>query len=325
MKTWISIGFALTGFVPSLFGADAKVDFAKDIQPIFQKRCTECHGPEKQKGKLRLDSKEAAFKGGKDGPVITPGNAEKSELYRRITLPKGDDDVMPNEGELLTKAQTDLFRDWINQGATWTESASAKADPSASLGAALPADFKPSANEVKAIARFAESGIDIRPIAANVNWREVNFRLHGTNITDATLAPLKDIAGLIHLNLAGTKVTDAGLDHLKGLTNLLRLHLELTQITDAGLARLKSLKNLTYLNLYGTQVTDAGLEHLKGLTHLKNLYVWQTKVTEAGVANLKKALPGVDISTGWEIESLVKKEEKEKSKEKDKEKAEEKK
>src|SRR4030095_9423082 len=121
MKRLLLLISSIAGMATGLGGAEAKVDFAKDIQPILQKRCIECHGPDKQKGKLRLDSKEAAFKGGKEGPVIMPGNAEKSELYRRITLPKGDDDVMPNEGELLTKAQTDLVRDWINQGAAWIE------------------------------------------------------------------------------------------------------------------------------------------------------------------------------------------------------------
>src|SRR5919108_5711949 len=100
---------------------EGKVDFAKDIHPILQQSCVKCHGPEKQKGKLRLDSKEAAFKGGKEGAVIVAGDAAKSELYRRITLPEGDDDIMPNEGDPLTKAQTDLFREWINQGADWPE------------------------------------------------------------------------------------------------------------------------------------------------------------------------------------------------------------
>ena len=47
------------------------VDFVKEIQPIFQKSCIECHGPDKQKGKLRLDNKEAALKGGEDGPAAT--------------------------------------------------------------------------------------------------------------------------------------------------------------------------------------------------------------------------------------------------------------
>src|SRR5437899_375697 len=44
-----------------LHAAENKVDFAKDIQPILEQTCIKCHGPEKQKGKLRLDSKEAAM------------------------------------------------------------------------------------------------------------------------------------------------------------------------------------------------------------------------------------------------------------------------
>jgi hypothetical protein len=237
-------------------------------------------------------------------------NAEKSEIYRRIILPKGNDDVMPNEGEPLTKAQTDLIRDWINQGAVWPEGAVAKEVP-APPGPALPANFKPGANEPKAIASLAQLGVEVRPIAMNLNWKEANFRMQGTGITDTVLAPLKDVASLIDLNLAGTKITDAGLDNLKGLTNLTRLHLELTAITDAGLAKLKGLTNLTYLNLYSTPVTDAGLEHLKGLRQLKTLFVWQTKVTEAGVANLKKALPNLEITTGWDMGAVAKKPEKE--------------
>src|ERR1700756_4419633 len=66
----------------------ATVDFLKDIQPIFQDACVKCHGPEKQKGDLRLDLKAAAFKGGKDGAVIVAGQADKSDLYRRVTLPE---------------------------------------------------------------------------------------------------------------------------------------------------------------------------------------------------------------------------------------------
>src|SRR5579863_3016668 len=99
----------------------AQVDFTKEVQPIFQNACLKCHGPEKQKGGLRLDSKAAALKGGKDGVAIVPGAADKSDLYRRVTLPATNDDVMPSQGDLLTKAQTDLIRDWINQGANWPE------------------------------------------------------------------------------------------------------------------------------------------------------------------------------------------------------------
>src|SRR5206468_7819245 len=216
--------------------------------------------------------------------------------------------------------QTDLIRDWINQGAEWPETALARGSEPTNPLAGLPADFKPAANEAKAAAKIAQLGVDIRPIAMNTHWTEANFRPQGTNVTDLSVAPLKDISSLTDLNLAGTKITDAGLAAIEGLTYLTRLHLELTPITDAGLAHLKKLTNLNYLNLYGTAVTDAGLEHLKGLRSLKHLYVWQTKVTEAGAKNLKAVLPNLEISTGAELNVAAKKEEGEKTDEKKEEK-----
>lgn len=284
--------------------ADKKVDFVKEIQPILEKSCLQCHGPEKQKGGLRLDTKESALKGGKDAVSITPGDAAKSDLYHRITLPKDDDDVMPSKGDLLTKTQTDLIRDWINQGANWPAGVVAKSSEAGEAdGQGEPAklaDYKPSAAELKAIANFEGLGVSVRPLAQNMNWREANFRSVGTNANDASVAPLKDILGLMDLNLSGTKITDAGLASIKGLTNLTHLHLEHTAIGDAGLANLKGMANLEYLNLFDTKVTDAGLENLKGLARLKNLHVWQTKVTDAGVADLQKVLPKLSIDRGWE-------------------------
>src|SRR2546423_11149270 len=219
MKTFSPIAAGLLLAMNWHASAETKVDFSKEIQPILQQTCVKCHGPEKQKGKLRLDSKEAAFKGGRDGVVITAGDAEKSELYRRIILPKGNDDVMPNEGEPLTKAQTDLFRDWINQGAVWPDQVVAKEAAAAPAGPALPADFKPGPAGPKAIGALAQRGVEVRPIAMNTVWREVNFRLLGTNITDAAIAPVKDITSLVSLNLGATKITDAGLSNVKGVTN----------------------------------------------------------------------------------------------------------
>src|SRR5687767_13758813 len=86
--------------------ADDKVDFAKSIQSIFEKRCLECHGPSKQKGDLRLDTKEAALKGGgSDVKAIVPGKPEESDMFKRISLPAGHDDIMPSKGDPLTKEQ----------------------------------------------------------------------------------------------------------------------------------------------------------------------------------------------------------------------------
>lgn len=287
----------------------ATVDFVKDIQPILQDSCVKCHGPEKQKGDLRLDSKAAAFKGGKDGQVIIAGQADKSDLYHRVILPDGSDDIMPPKGSPLTKKQTDLIKDWINQGAVWPDGAVAKSEeatPTVNSVFAGMTPIKTTSAETSAIAKLSASGIEVRPVAMNLNWRETSFRALGAKANDTAVAPLKDIANLVELNLAGTKITDAGLQNIAGLTNLITLHLELTGITDAGLAHLKNLQHLSYLNLYGTGVTDKGLEQLKELRNLKHLYLWQTKVTANGAADLQKTLPTVMISRGWENEPAAK-------------------
>src|SRR4051812_24304466 len=61
---------------------DRSVDFAKEIQPIFEAHCYACHGPEQQKNGLRLDSRAAALAGGDSGPAILPGNSSKSRLIQ---------------------------------------------------------------------------------------------------------------------------------------------------------------------------------------------------------------------------------------------------
>ena len=311
MKRIILAGVSSVIALASAAGADTKVDFVKDIQPIFAKSCIQCHGPEKQKGDLRLDSKEAAMKGGKDGVVIVAGQADKSDLYRRITLEPGSDDIMPSKGEPLTKAQTDLIKEWINAGAVWPEGVVAKTTEDAGpvspfVGLTV---IKPTSGEAGAVAKLEAAGVMARPVAMNLVWREANFRSQGTNVTDATIAPVKDILTLVDLNLGGTKITDSGLQHIANLTNLITLHLEHTGITDAGLAHFKKLTHLAYLNLFDTKVTDKGLEQLKGMANLKSIYLWQTKVTAEGATNLQAALPKLMISRGWENEPGAKKEE----------------
>lgn len=297
----------LSAAVWPLAAAD-KVDFARDIKPILEKSCVECHSAEKIKGKLRLDTKELAFKGGSSGEVIIPGKSGESELFRRISLPKGDDDVMPPEGEPLAKAQQDLIKAWIDQGAHWPDGLAIKGGEGAKPKPAGPrlAPVKPTGAEQKAFAELEKLGHPVRPIAMDSDWRYGNFRGIDAETAAKVLPLLKDMKTLTDLNLSGAKLTDAQLASLAGDANLTRLHLENTPVTDAGLAHIKGLKNLVYLNLFNTAVTDKGLQQLTGLTNLQKLYVFETKVTDAGVAALKKALPNVEIIQGWKLEDLAK-------------------
>ena len=93
------------------------VDFARDIQPIFEKYCYECHGQSKGRARLRLHAPELIRRGGQSGPVILPGKSHDSELIRRV-LDENDDDRMPLDKDPLPAPTIAVLRAWIDQGLT---------------------------------------------------------------------------------------------------------------------------------------------------------------------------------------------------------------
>ncbi|HVY70690.1 MAG TPA: c-type cytochrome domain-containing protein [Verrucomicrobiae bacterium] len=114
------VSFAADVDVSKLPPASAKtgVTYEADIKPIFEKSCFKCHGAEKQKGKLRLDSLEATMKGGEDGKVIEAGKSAKSGLVIAVARLDADSAMPPEDkGKPLTAEQVGLIRAWIDQGA----------------------------------------------------------------------------------------------------------------------------------------------------------------------------------------------------------------
>lgn len=111
--TWI-------GYGPLLWAADPAVVFVRDVQPIFQRACLRCHGPEKQKGEFRVDIRQITLQGGESyAPNIVPGKSADSPLIRFVA---GTGDlVMPPEGDRLTAAEIEMLRRWIDQGAKWPD------------------------------------------------------------------------------------------------------------------------------------------------------------------------------------------------------------
>lgn len=98
------------------------VSFERDIKPIFDHSCIKCHGPEKSKARLRLDTLANVLKGSEDGKVVRPGDSAKSLLVKTIAQ-VGDPDLWmpPEENKFdlkpLSKEQIGLIRAWIDQGA----------------------------------------------------------------------------------------------------------------------------------------------------------------------------------------------------------------
>jgi ankyrin repeat protein len=91
------------------------VDYVKDVKPLLDKNCYECHGREKQQAGLRLDLRQNALRGGDYGPVIVPGKSAESKIIRKLVDGDGGDQ-MPPDSE-LTAAEIGLLRAWIDQGA----------------------------------------------------------------------------------------------------------------------------------------------------------------------------------------------------------------
>ncbi|HET7220037.1 MAG TPA: PSD1 and planctomycete cytochrome C domain-containing protein [Vicinamibacterales bacterium] len=93
------------------------VDYARDVRPIFEKFCYECHGPKRARGSLRLHTPELILKGGASGSPITPGKSELSLLIRRVLALDGDDQ-MPLDRDPLPQPAVAILRAWIDQGAS---------------------------------------------------------------------------------------------------------------------------------------------------------------------------------------------------------------
>ncbi len=100
--------------------APENVDFFRDVKPLLESRCGDCHRGTKAKGGLRLDGAEFAHKGGDSGPAFEPGNTGNSELLRRVRTADSDE-VMPPKGNRLTESEASLLTRWIEEGASWPE------------------------------------------------------------------------------------------------------------------------------------------------------------------------------------------------------------
>ena len=101
----------------------AEVDFARDIQPILNANCIECHGGVKAKGDVSFvyEDRVINFEGKSGSPVVTPGNVDASEMFYRVTTDDEDDRMPPpDEHDALSEDQVALINEWIEDGAKWS-------------------------------------------------------------------------------------------------------------------------------------------------------------------------------------------------------------
>jgi mono/diheme cytochrome c family protein len=103
--------------------ASQKVDFNKDLLPLFAERCYDCHGDKKQESGYRTDNLADMLKGGDNGPALVISNSAASILVQVLSDTHEDIAAMPKKREKFTPEQIGLVRAWIDQGAEWAGSA----------------------------------------------------------------------------------------------------------------------------------------------------------------------------------------------------------
>jgi hypothetical protein len=306
---------ALAGWLTgAALAAQAPVAFERQVLPLLEQHCFECHRAayadergrlQKPKGGLRLDGRAWIEKGGTNGRVLVPGKSRESELYTRTVLPEDHPDRMPEEGDPLDGREAALLARWIDGGADfggWTGAPrdEAAAEPAAAAALAAPAtrlawietlgrDLRP---PPAALLERAAAGIArIEPIGESGLLR-VEYAGHEAEVDDrrlGALAPIQDQIAI--LVLARAAITDAACRQIARMPRLVHLDLRETKIGDAGVQALAGLGELRHLNLFATAVTDRAVPSLAKLTRLEQLHVWQSSIGEDGVAALGAALP----------------------------------
>lgn len=180
------IGLAALGWAPTAFAATSHppgpTDFNRDIRPLFAKHCTACHGGVKAAGNISFVYRERALTQGKSGqPAIVPGDPNASELYRRIVSSDPDERMpQPDHGPALAEAEITTLRQWIQEGAPWSEHWSfvppqppPTPSPHNPSWASIPADLF-------ILARLDAEGLEPSPAAPPAEWlRRVTLDLIG--------------------------------------------------------------------------------------------------------------------------------------------------
>ncbi len=190
---WAPSSSAATNPLPQ-----SKVDFVREVQPIFQAHCYGCHGPNKQMAGLRLDSKKIAL-----AKVIVAGKSKESALYQRVAG-VGDQARMPMNGEALEPDQIALIRRWIDQGAEWPEDEQS----------AIPE----SQSAIKQHWAFIAPARAALPQVKNVSWvktpidRFILARLEKEGLTPSPEADRATLLRRLSLDLIGLPPTIAEVD-----------------------------------------------------------------------------------------------------------------
>ena len=254
------------------------------IQPILDQKCVSCHNPKKTKGALLLHNYKGIINGGEEGPIISRVSPQKSEMLKRIHLPKDEKKHMPPKAKSqLSKAEIKLIGQWINLGAPENATISdlnlsqdlfASFFPNDETGIYPETGLKP-LNKVL-LDSLIKMGLQVTPIYKTSS----QLRISTINVPDfndqSAALLLMALDHIVDLDLGQTRVTDTIFDVLQQLKYLTVLKLNRTTISGNGINKLESLQHLKQINLVNSNFDGTYLEDLYSFPALEKVYLFGT-------------------------------------------------
>lgn len=298
---------------PSVALTDAKL-YEDIVAPIIESRCLQCHSAQKQKGDLRMDTREWLLKGGKSGKLWDHENAGSGILLERIWLPLEAKKHMPPKGKAqLSESEKEILQRWIAAGAPFDKKLTelAVSDSLYQLavgqlgGSEVESNYDFESASSSTIQALNTENRVVSEIAMESPALQGQF-FNSSQFQSAQLQELKKVAEqLVSLDLARMPLSAKDIETIGGFPNLEKLNLSFTPVEGSWLQPLTKLKKLRSLSLSGTLVKPADFKTWQGLGSLQQLYVWQTPGNSSDWKTIQQAHPQLLVETGFSGDSIV--------------------
>ncbi|WP_024481477.1 DUF2231 domain-containing protein [Cellulophaga baltica] len=284
---------------------DAEV-FGHLVEPILQNKCGSCHNSSKKKGGLSIADSVSILVGGKNGEILIPGDANNSEILKRVLLDPHDDNFMPPEGKTpLTEEEIAILTYWIENAKAGFSTKVAAVETNETITGIASTMLGLSGTSTSQGAEIETPKVALVPDDAIIALQAEGFRLRElafeSGLYEVVLAPNSNVNGtpksmseklekllsikenILWLSLEDNQIADEHIALIAQFPNVQKLKLNDNPLSDAAVTPLIKLENLTSVNLLGTKITSKSIPAFSEMKRLKYAYVWKTNIKKEDV------------------------------------------
>jgi hypothetical protein len=301
---------------PAVAQEENKIDsnitvYEKAIAPILEQKCVSCHGTEKIKGNLQLNTPELIIKGGKNGNLLTGINNQEALLLQRIHLPNTDEKHMPPDGKLqLTLEELNLLSKWVKAGGDFKKKLNelANTDTLSLLANAYKAPKKGEDNNKNNSPDLKQYNTSYCTVYYSYFGSEevfVDF-FQGSFYKSESLKKLEPIKDKVaSLNMQGMPLTKEDVSIISSFSNLRKLNVNYTKLTLNELTPLKSLSKLKNISICGIDLNPTTLASFIDKAPFTLVHIWNNTTNEKEYAALMASNKKTKIIIGDNLDNEI--------------------